>query len=130
MLRSLYHRHIICSFLIPVSLSLRRVGACDSHNKYFPGGVEVTDDLVKWVLNMAEQIYYYCYYPCCSYVHYQIYSIIQLFFLLIFDIRINMLKSQRLMYYKMKKMQIHLKAMQIFQRLVQLFLNKMVMLLH
>ena len=45
-------------FLIPASLSLRSVGACFSHNKHFPGGGEVTEDLVKWALNMAKQICY------------------------------------------------------------------------
>lgn len=44
----------------PVFLSLRSVGAGISHNKHFPGGGEVTEDLVKWVLN-TDLLYFYTY---------------------------------------------------------------------
>ena len=37
-------------FLIPASLSLRGVG----DGKHFPGGGEVTEDLVKWVLKHGQ----------------------------------------------------------------------------
>ena len=36
-------------------LMFHRAHTCFSHKKHFPGGGEVTEDLVKWASNMAEQ---------------------------------------------------------------------------